>query len=513
MTKNASRYIFFYLLLFGTVTVIFFTHPFLRFPYDMWDHLIVIGDPNLSEIHDSRGIWHNIWRSVFSFFSIPPSEILLRARIIHTTQALISFFAIFLFGKVAARNIFSEASKLSVNYMAYWSTLIWFTIFATFSEHYHHIWIMWYSVNYQITLPLFWYITALTIIILFEEHSWKLKLFYLLQIIALSRFILQVHSMEYLYYLMYLSVLFIVYYRNILPLMKRYYYISIPAVLMILFFLHRYQADSSPLFSYLKAHDFSTLYQQIISQGHLLISGANRAQAAVNEMMKVSLFFGFLMMLMLIARRSRGEDPDVNIKMYLFIFITSLFVYIPLFTFSGGFASVLTKLEVVNRFYYSSSLFILVPIAAYYLTTVIEKKEHIWVQNMAVIGIVVLTLMYSRHFSNSHNYSKNIHSLMQSFNEREVGFNLSQDQIRIIGRNLEKYKNNNTGNRELLFYARPDITAVLKFIYRVDAFWIGRREYPALENFQKYCLTLDPEETRCIIFKTPKDFPHYIPYH
>ncbi len=505
--------IYFYLLLFITLGAIFFTHPFLRFPYDMWDHLFAIDDFNISQVPGARDIWHAFWRHFFALLSIEQEQILLRARIIHTIQTLLSFFAVYLFSKVLIRHIFTHIDHLTLRYMAYWSTLIWFTIFATFSVFYHHIWILWYSVNYQITLPLFWYILALTIIILFEPISWKIKLFYGLQIILISRFILQAHSMEYLYYLMYLAVLLLLYSRELFPLFKKYYYLVIPLALLPIFFSQYYQAEKSQLFTYLHRDRFSDLYSAIIEQGNLLLAGANRADAAVNELMKVALFSGTVMLIVFLLRKIRGKDQNINQKMLLFLFITSLFFLIPLYTFSGGFAAIVTKMGAVNRFYYSASLFVLLPVSLYYFISLIAKKNRILYLNLAVPTIVLLTFFYSKYISPSHNYANNIHSFLQSFNEREVGFNLSGDQIKTIGIVLERYKSQAQDGKEILYYARPDIATVLKFIYRENVYWRGRRNNPSLEKFQKYMLTLDPEQTQGIVFETPEGFPDYTPYH
>ena len=513
MMKYSINQAFFYLLLFLTLAAIFYTHPFLRFPYDIWDHLIAIDDFNLSEVHGTRDIWHAFWRNLFSILHIDQSNILLRAKIIHVSQSILGFFTIFFFSKVMIRQIFKDIDPLSLRYMAYWSTLIWFTVFATFSEQYHHIWMLWYSVNYQITLPLFWYITALTVILLFEQCSWKIKLFYGLQIIIISRFILQAHSMEYLYYLMYLSVLFLLYLRELFPFLKKYYYLIIPVILLIIFIFHRYLAEESQLFTYLKAFQFSDLYSVIIQKGDLLLQGANRASAAVNELMKVAISTAWAMLIVLLLQRLKGKRQNINIKMFLFVFITSLFVYIPLFTLSGGFAAVVTKLEVVNRFYYSSSLFLLIPMALYYFIGLLDKKSYLLLFNILMLTIVFSTFFYSKQFSLTHNYAKNIHSLGQSFHKGKVGFNLSDAQIKTIGRVLKQYKHGYHGSKEILFYARPDIAVVLKFIYRENVYWSGRRNYPSLEKFQKYMLALDPDQTRGLVFKTPKEFPHYTPYH
>jgi len=513
MSRYRNKEIFFYFLLLATLGAIFFTYPFLRFPYDIWDHLIAIDDFNLSEVQGARDIWHAFWRNLFSALSIEESDILLRARIIHITQTLFSFFTVYFFSRVAIRQIFKEISPLALRYMAYWSTLIWFSIFATFSVHYHHVWILWYSVNYQITLPLFWYITALTIIILFEHHSWKLKLFYGFQIVVISRFILQAHSMEYLYYLMYLMVLFIVYIRELIPVLKKYYYLLIPLAILAAFFSQRYLVEDSQLFTYLRTYNFSGLYRTVMAQGNTLVEWANRADAAVNELMKAALFGGSAMLIVLMLRKAKGEDQDINRRMFLFIFLTSLFLCIPLYTLTAGLAAVVTKIGAVNRFYYSASLFLLLPISAYYFITLVDKKERLLSLNIAILTILLSTLIYSKHLSSTHNYAKNIHSLRQCFNEGEVGFNLSNEQIKAIGRMLERYKSQYHNGKEILFYARPDIAAVLKFIYREKVYWIGRRGNPSIGHFQRYMLTLDPERTRGIIFETPNGFPGYTPYH
>ena len=510
---HGRKELYFYLLLLITLGALFFTHPFLRYPYDMWDHLIAIDDFNLSEVPGARDIWHAFWRNLFALLSIEQSQILLRARIIHISQTLLSFFAVYLFSKVIIRHIFTRIDSLTLRYMAYWSTLIWFTIFATFSVHYHHIWILWYSVNYQITLPLAWYITALTVIILFESVSWKWKLFYGLQIIVISRFILQAHSMEYLYYLMYLTLLFLIYSKELYPLLKKYFYLVIPAAGLILYFARHYQAEKIKLISYLLDFRFRDLYREVVKQGDLLLAGANRAGDAVNELMAVALLGGIVMLIILWRRQRAGKDPDINRKMFLFIFIASLFVLIPLNRYTGGVAAIVSKMGAVNRFYYSAPLFVLLPVTIYYFSSLIRGGTNLLRLNLAIPAVIVATYLCSKFLSPSHNYADNIHSLRLSFNEREVGFNLSDKQIQTIGELLKAYKADHQDGRTLLFYARPDIAVVLKFIYRENVYWRRRRENVSVDKFQRYLLTLDPKEVKGIIFRTPENFPDYTPYH
>jgi len=502
----------FYLLLIATLAALFLTHPFLRYPYDAWEHLIGIDKFRLSRLSPERAIWHHFWKDIFNLLSIEPSQVFLRARIIHTTQTLFSFFAVYLFSKVIIRNIFNRIDLLSLRYMAYWSTLIWFTVFATFSVNYHLVWILWYSVTYQITLPLFWYILALTIITLFEPISWQKKAFYLLQILVISRIILQMHSMEYFYYLMYIFVLSLVYWRKLYNFIKKHYMIILPFILLIIYFAKRYQPEHSQLLILLQEHDLMGIYHAITTYGERLQAGANRSWAVYNELMTVSLLLGVAMLIMLWKMRSRETTVGVHKKMYLFLFLTSLFVLLPLNTATSGILAVITRMDVVHRFYFSASLFVLIPVVLYYFITLYYKKSRIAILNLVIIATLTAALLYSKYFSSTHNYADNVHSIIQSFYGNALDFNLSDRQIGEIGKELEHYEKKYNDGRPIIYFARPDITIVLLLVYRKKVFWWGRRANVSLEAFQKELQRKSHGDFNTVIFETPRDFPEYIPY-
>ena len=485
----------------------------MRYPYDMWAHLIAIDNSlDLTSIPEARRVWHELWRAIFTTMSIENNQIFLRAKIVHVTQTLISFFAIYLFSKVLIRNIYKKIDRVVVKYLSFWSTLIWFTIFGTFSVYYHHTWILWYSVSYQITLILFWYITALTLIIVLEKPLLKTKLFYTLQIVILSFFILRVHSMEYIYYILYLLLLIVVFPEKILSLVKKYFYIFIPITITIIYFAKNLQPEDSRLLSYLHLHQLGNLYTMIIHEGTRLIEGLNRADAAINELMYIIVFATLMMILTLIFDRVQKRESFLSLRLYIFVVTSSLFLTIPLFTLSAGFASIVTKVTVVNRFYYSSSLFLLLPIVLYYFFYRYRTKINLLALNLTLVFLLTLTLLYSKYLSSTQNYYKNIASLKQSLFDDKVGFHLSEKDIDTIGRRVQEYKGRNKSDKEILFYARADIAMVLKFIYRENIFWRGRRESTTIEKFTKYCETLDSKDVKCILFDTPKEFDKYQPY-
>ena len=275
--ENTQRN-FYFLLTLGLITILF-THPFLKYPFDMFTHLIRIDKYyEVTDIPKGREIWHFFWAKFFHFFSIPNSEIFLRAKIIHVLQTYIAFFSVFFFSKVVIRNIFKEIDKTILNYLSLWSVIIWFSIFATYSENYQQVWNLWYSVNYQITLPLFWYITALTVIYIFRRNIYyKKNIFYYSNTFD---FKINLTSAFYgIFILSYVSFIFgIVYLDKIYYFFKKYFYIAIPIILTIIYFIKNYQPEKSKIFNYLDINKLSLLYHDIMTQGNDLISsGLNRA--------------------------------------------------------------------------------------------------------------------------------------------------------------------------------------------------------------------------------------------
>jgi len=524
------------MIILGLVSILF-THPFLRYPYDIIYHLIIIDDLYMQITHPvqkivgigiddiysmipsggyepivlqrARFIWHYLWAELFVWMDIDSTQMFLRAKIIHLVQTFISVFSLYYFSKVVIRNTFKAIDTHMIQWLALWSVVIWLSIFATFSGAYHQVWMMWYSVNYQISLPLFWYMTALTLVLLLEETTWKTKLFFVLQIQLFTRFILQVHSMEFMYYLMYLLVFSMVFMDKIFYFVKKYYYLFLVLVGMVYYFITHFQPEHSRIFDYLSIARLPVLYEDIMAQGEVLLRGYNRASASINELMVVSLGMGTVMILWTIGIKLRRKESNVNMSMLVFVVISSLFVLIPVFQFSGGLFGILTHTMVVNRLYYSASLFVLIPISIYMLSI-----QYRWKLRMVNLWISVILLgvgVFSKHVDTlHHNYYKNIKSICNSFEERKVGFNLSFEQIEEIGEILKQYESDTKINQEIYYFARADIAFVIKYIYKRKVYWEGRRANPEYKKI--YEKRKRSKDYKYILFKLPAGFPVYRPY-
>lgn len=537
MLLDQKKLFFYYFFILICLSAVLFSNPFLRYPYDMIHHLIVIDDiyaalttsteklvgiwsnniyimiptGEYEEVALSRAryIWHYAWATVFNIAGIDSAQMILRAKIIHIVQIYLTLFSIYFFSKVAIRNVFKTIDALTLKWLSLWSVIIWLSIFATFSGAYHQVWIMWYSVNYQITLPLFWHITALTLVLLLEDTSWKKKLFFIVQIIIISRFMLQAHSMEFMYYLMHVFIFSLVFIDKLIFLFKKYIYLLLPIVFTVWYFMKNYQTENSAIFNYLSLEKLPELYEKILREGNILLHGYNRASGTVNELMY---FIGLLSIVALshiLWRTLKNDTQVIHTRILIYLTLTSLFVLIPLYQFSGGLFAVITKTMVVNRLYYSSSLFILLPIMIYYIINTYGLRLK--TINIVLALILFCVAIFSKHNDTlNHNYYKNIQSIKYSFIERRIGFNLSKKQIAIIGKILNMYESNRKDEREIFYYARADIAFVIKYIYKKNVYWKGRRVNP---DFKKhYEESKHNPDYKHILFEIPKNFPEYRPY-
>ena len=205
--------------------------------------------------------------------------------------------------------------------------------FATHSVYHHLLWNLWYSVNYQITLALFWYMTGLTLVLILEETSWRKKLFFVLQILILARFIIQVHSMELMYYFMYIALLSFIYFDTLYKTFKKYYYLFIPFFIFIIYGIKKYIAESSKIFHYMHHDKLPQLYGDILTMGDKILSTLNRANnGSLNELMTLIYYLSMLMIVYFLWRWTKDKEI-LNHRVLIFIILSASFIFIPLTQF------------------------------------------------------------------------------------------------------------------------------------------------------------------------------------
>ncbi len=507
------------LIVISTLLIILFMHPFLKYPFDMYHHLLWINDyyTNTTLPNDSRFFWHYFWSKIFYILHLDNSKLFERAYIIHYTQTIISYFSIYYFSFTISKFIIPKTkNKLSWHTIAAIATLIWITIYATASVGYHLVWIQWYSINYQITLPLTFLSFAFLLNTLFNKNT-KLKYIYTILLLITTLTVLIIHSAEFVYFLMYLSLLSIIYIDKIFIFLNKNKIITVLifiGLLLILFNLDKIISLISyrtpKLLVFILNSDFKGLWEYILKDGNTIIHLFNRAKNSFNELMIVSLFLTIPTFLISLKLRKANI---INFRLVLLLIISSYFVLIPLYQISAGIASILTYKLIVNRFYYSSTIFLIVPIFSYLVLLLFRKEKNLLFLSL-LSGIIVLsTFLYSRYaIDTQQNYYKNIQSIKNAWNERKVGFNLSNKEIEYIGQRLKEYETK--FGKNLVFYAREDIAFVIKYIYNKNAYLPIRWRGNKLDKdfYIKAYQSSKVKQNSKILFKTPKNFPNYKPY-
>jgi len=498
-----------------TLTILLLMHPFLKYPFDMYHHLLWIDECYLkNHVPNNKLNWHYFWSRVFRLLDWDNSHIFDRAYLIHYTQTIISYLSVYYFSYTFTKYTLPKESKLNWHTISAWSVFIWFIIYATASMGYHLVWIEWYSINYQISLPLTLLSTAFLFNFLFGKNSRYIYMFFSLITIFI---VLLIHSMEFIYFGMYIMLLILIYIDKVFHFFKNNKIVTIVLfifIVLVVMYLDKLISLISykipKIITYVISGNFTSLWQSIISEGSLVVNLFNRKIAVFNELIVVSLYL--LIPILLIAFYKYRLNRAINIRLILFLIFSSLFILIPIYQILAGIASVTTYAKLVHRFYYSSTIFLVIPTFSYLILSIFKKEKNL-IYFSALVGLILLiTFYYSRFAIDTYQpFYKNIQSIKNAWNERKVGFNLSKKQIEYIGKEIKKYEAKY--GKKVKFYAREDIAFVIKYIYNKKVYLpIKWRGYKLPKDYYIKAYKNKKSNYKKVLFKTPKDFPQFAPY-
>lgn len=491
-----------------TLLFIFFSNPFLKIPYDMWAHLNWIAG-----MHDEgkcfeffpenvyeRCFWHSLWAKFFQATGI--NDIFEWAKIIHVSQSILAFLAVFYFCKTVLKNILLGIEVSHINCLSYIAVFIWFIGNGTFSVAYQQAWIMWYSVNYQgLTIPLFWYITALTIKIVHEDLSPLKILFYLLQTAAISVLIAKAHSMELSYFLIHLTVILLINARRLLP----YFYIVIPVIVSVVVIVRHFVEEQIQLFALLTSGDgLKTVVQRIVEAGSRVVDGRlNRFPDSFSEIAIFSILSGIAFRIFYLYKRK--DITSFKIKVFDYVLVTSVFFFmLPTTRVGAGIGSYLIGTpDVVWRFFFASPWFVFLPVIIYALLNCFSKKAGINRAMAANIAIVLILIFSSKYFFYGALF-KNAKSIIASIDNSRVGFQYAAEDIDKLKEIILKYEIAK-GEKPNIYLVRGDLGPVVRGVMRKYVYMGDRRlPLPTRDSFFKKGLD---KKYNLIDITLPPDFP------
>ena len=234
---------------------------------------------------------------------------------------------------------------------------------------------MWYSVTHQgLTIPLFWYITALTIKIFYETLTIKKGIFFVAQIAGASFLIAKIHPSELFYYLIILSILLLFNSIRMIRLKDRKAnLISISLIFLIMFIAIKYfNPEKVPLLSLISSDEtLGQIVQKIKTMGHEIVSlqdnlGLNRSESTFSEIARISQFLAIFTFIFYFLKYIFKRGKGLNLSLFICLLaLSTIFYLIPTVPFLAGLTGYIVSEGVVYRFFYVSPWFIFLPLILY----------------------------------------------------------------------------------------------------------------------------------------------------
>lgn len=452
--------IFAFLVSAGFISIAF-SFPMMKMRFDIWQHIDHINayvlEPNANVT--GRAYWLKMWAHVFRFLNL--DNIFTYAIIIHRLQFVLSCVAIYF----AAKQIFSSllvfhepetVKNQWLSSLALSSVVVWLTIIGTFS-FFQQAWIMWYSVNYQISLPMLFLAVSLTVNAIVVAQRTLMVVAKALLAFALVLGIYFFHAGELAYLLIYI-VIGILCFASKIRINWRYVLFGAGFLGGVLYLFIQMYSDHIPaLITMLKNGEYTQILNAIQAKGKWnAVDGGNRFSANWNELYRLSVFaFVPISIFAWLNRRL------VHKRVLYFIGLSLIFCFIPTFQYSSGLASLISYDGIVNRYYFASFIFLLIPLVAYLIIINFKLIKYPVSVICLVFLMMLMVLFYSKKINNEGVYFKNVQSIVKSIKAKKIDTGVSDAFILSTGSQINmaeaKYTSNSfnyCGSFESLFVAR-----------------------------------------------------------
>ncbi|XOF33462.1 MAG: hypothetical protein ACL93V_15910 [Candidatus Electrothrix sp. YB6] len=368
-----------YFLFFTTLTLVFFSHPFLKIPFDIWCHLMLLrglydeGKIFLFWPGQHVGIlttWHYVWYVIFKLLHI--NDTLAWAKIIHVAQTILSLILVFFSSKIFLRLILPKIKDFPLDYLAFLGVVSWFAGSGTYSVNVQQAWLMWYSVGYQITLPLYLFISALTLKIFYGKMSRAKKNYSIVLILIVTFFTVKTHPSETFYFILFVCFVSILNFDITIEIFKKKFLILIPSIIAFTLLII-YGVDIWQKFTRHFKTD-SLLKEFIIMDNHINIIEKTKILSSNSELTVISIILGLLIGIKY-GILKKGSYV-INKKVFFTLLIISvLFFFIPVTPYIRALFGMIMQASRTWRIVLACPFFIFYPIFCYLFCQKILKKD------------------------------------------------------------------------------------------------------------------------------------------
>lgn len=392
-------------------SLVLFSTPFLRLPYDPWVHLIFIR--RAFDTHTACGwdfwpgnatpypqAWHRTWALLFRLLKI--DNPLTWATIIHYSQAVFATLAMIYASKAILKSLVAGLNSRTYLSAAILSTLLWLIGNGTFSAEYQQSWMTWYSITAQgICLPLYWVSLALLMELAFTRINkgtfWRISVVLLINVI-----ILFAHPLELAYSLLALTLLFVINVRRFSHWLnwKRFIITCLAALPLSLLFYHLILLKLPNL---QRGFHWQALLRTITNIGAMVVQ-TNRLESVFSEIVPISIILFLIMTAFVLVGYSKNKTDfksqiPINLKGMTFLLIIAVtFFLIPSLEITAGITAYLIQFDLVWRFFFAVPWFLLLPFGLIWCIRAfnLSKKSG----TLLVSGTGILTLLISFGWAN-----------------------------------------------------------------------------------------------------------------
>lgn len=475
--------LFFWLILLCGLVFIASSYPMMKLRFDIWQHIGNIDNlVNNPELKISRSNWHRVWAYIFRSTNI--NDIYEYAKIIHRAQFTLNLILIYFASKLmfsalllSEKSILKDINKQWISSLAISSALVWLTVIGTVST-FQQAWVMWYSVNYQITLPFIFLAVALCIntMVVNQAKFWIiLKLVLAIVLVYLTYLF---HAGELAYFLVYIVLFIILFFKkNQLPCLI----VGILFLWLIIYFASIFYEDRIPeIVTLIKNSEYKKIYSSIVEHGRWNVLGGNRHSANWNELYLLSIF-----LVLPILFYALNSNIEINKHVLYFIILSLIFCFVPMFVYSSGVASLVVGAGIVNRIYFASYIFLLIPLFLYFILTKFKLLNGPVFLILIVCTLLAFVYTYSKFINSEGVYYKNVKSIKNSVYPVIVGVEFADVKLANIAQQI-KQAELKYGTDTIIYCSDYDIGHIITYQYRKKNIYFDRFNPYGLDECFKY---------------------------
>jgi hypothetical protein len=412
LSEKDSKNLLTYLPYIASVLIILRSRPFLKLPYDMWHHLMLIrgwyqdGQPFVTRpgVGYHEVLWHRLWAELFKLLHV--SDVFIWARIIHCTQFMWAIFCTAYFSDVILKHLDNSLSASRRRLLALMGAWCFILGAGTFSVQYQLSWILWYGVNYQgFTLPAYFLAIALLLDVVMTEDS-RLNKLKIISLPIIFSAMIAIHPLEAGYLLVALALFALFFASELIEMLKKSPAMGLAIITPfflapILLFILPLLGLPLPRPAILRGgFDLITTWHEIQRLGgYVQKNGLHRGLSSFNELPVAGCVVLIFLMGYQVASKKITRSKLTNSKTRLWVFILALsvgFAMLPRLSITSGVFALLTDPDVVWRFAFASPWFV-----GFSIWALLPAKRYksVFASTSLALAPIILVFVFSRFFT------------------------------------------------------------------------------------------------------------------